>query len=195
MKKHIVLVALLLLAAGAVSAQDEIFAAKLTRDKVPAVVLASVEKDFPDATITEYQALPVTIMEEGWVITKNKPMDGKYDTYYLTVKGNNFDGEVTYDADGNLVSAHEYARNVALPHNVARAIAIHHPGWAPGKDHMTTTFYRGGKQKTYYHVDLMKGAEHEKVVFDAHGNEVNAGRIHGKEKAERNMMKMKSDEG
>ncbi|MCB0614545.1 MAG: hypothetical protein KDC75_14615, partial [Phaeodactylibacter sp.] len=97
MKKHIVFVALLLLAAGAVSAQDEIFAAKLSRDKVPAVVLTSVEKDFPNATITEFKALPVTIMEEGWVITKNKPMDGKYDTYYLTVKGNNFDGEVTYD--------------------------------------------------------------------------------------------------
>ena len=195
MKKHIVFVALLLLAAGAVSAQDEIFAAKLSRDKVPAVVLTSVEKDFPNATITEFKALPVTIMEEGWVITKNKPMDGKYDTYYLTVKGNNFDGEATYDADGNLMSAHEYARNIALPHNVARAIAIRYPGWGIGKDHMTTTFYRGDKQKTYYHVDLMKGAEHEKVVFDAHGNEVNAGRIHGKEKAERNMMKMKSDEG
>lgn len=195
MKKHIVLLALMFVAIGALSAQDELFVARLTKEKVPAVVITSVEKDFPDATITEYRALPVTILEEGWVFTKEKPMDGQYETYYLTVKGKNFDGQATYNADGNLVSFHEWARDVALPLNIARAIAREYPGWSIDKDHMTTTFYRNGKQKTYYHVNLSKGAEHGKVVFDSHGNAVKYSGIHGKEKTGKDMKKMHHDEG
>ena len=195
MKKHIVLAALLLLAYGAISAQDQIFVAKLTKEKMPGVVLTSVEKDFPDATIMEYKALPVTILEEGWVIEKDKPMNGKYDVYYLTIKGKNFDGEATYDSNGNLISAQELAKDVPLPLNVSRTIGLHYPGWSVGKDHMVTTFYKDGKQKTYYHVALMKGGEQEKVVFDGHGNEVKHGKIHGREKAGREMKKMERDEG
>ena len=191
MKKHIVLFALLLLAAGAVSAQDELFEAKLTKEKVPAVVLASVEKDFPDAIITEYNALPVTILEEGWVITKDKPMDGKYDTYYLTIKGKNFDGKATYNANGELVSAQEYAKDIPLPLNVERAIGKRYPGWGISKDHMSSTFYKGDRKKTYYHVKLSKGPEYVTVVFDGHGNEVKQGRLHGKEKG----REMNRDEG
>ena len=122
-------------------------------------------------------------------------MDGKFDTYYLTINGKGFNGIATYDSNGNLISAQESARDIALPHNIARAIGIRYPGWSIGKDHMVTTFYKDGKQKAYYHVNIMKGAEHEKVVFDGHGNEVKQGRMHGKEKAEREMMKMKRDEG
>ncbi|MCB9300318.1 MAG: hypothetical protein H6566_06695 [Lewinellaceae bacterium] len=191
MKKHIILFCLALLASGALSAQEEIFVAKLSKEKVPAVVIASVEQDFPDAVITEYKALPITVLEDGWVITKEKPMDGKYDTYYLSIKGKNFEGEATYDANGNLISSQEYARNIEVPQNIARAIGVRYPGWGIGKDHMVTTFYKDGKQKAYYHIDLMKGAEHEKVVFDGHGNEVKHGKTRGKEREERKMREMK----
>ncbi|MCB0634280.1 MAG: hypothetical protein R2824_12485 [Saprospiraceae bacterium] len=180
MKKWISLVALTALMTINLSAQDVLFTAKLEKEDVPTVVISSMESDYPGMEITSYQAVPLEFIGEDWIVHPNMDnfTDKNYSTYVVSFSGSKLKGEATYDSDGNLISAQEELKDVPLPHTMQTAIAADYPGWAMSKDHVVMTLKRDGQKKVYYKVELTKGKEMKKVVYDGNANEVKAGKTH-----------------
>lgn len=168
MKKLLLFATFFAFAAG-IHAQEVLYAVKLKKEKVPATVIASIEKDFPDAAITEYTAVPVEIVGEDFMINTNKESKD-YDTYEVKISGKSFIGTAMYDSQGNLMYSNELIKNTALPYNIRYCIGKNYPGWTVEGDREFITTYRNGSQKSYYHVKLMKGKEKVNVAIDAHGN-------------------------
>lgn len=169
MKNLTLLVACLLISWSAMQAQEVIYAQKLTREKVPGTVLKSLEKDFPDAKITDYASIPTEKIGEELIINPSSSSEN-YDMYEMHVTGKNFNGDALYDRNGNLVRSTEIVRNVPLPYHVQRAIGENYPGWAVTNDREVMTFYKKGMQKVYYRVHLTKGKEKANIILDAEGN-------------------------
>lgn len=180
MKKWISLFALMALVITSVSAQDMLFSAKLKKEEMPAVVISSLESDYPGMEILSYEAVPLEFIGDDWIVYPNAERfaNKDYDSYVITFSGHKLTGEATYDADGNLISAHETMKNIPLPHSVQRSVGINYPGWALDKDHEVLTINRQGEKKIYYKIELKKGNETRKVVFDGNANEIKEGRIH-----------------
>lgn len=172
MKTLVLFCSLIMFASGIAHAQEEIFALKLKKDKVPAKVIAAIEKEFPDAKITDYTAVPVEVVGEELIINASKNSQD-YDSYEVHIVGNDFTGSAIYDKDGTLLYSNEVLKNTALPYAIRYALGKNFPGWMLEGDRKVITTYRNGNQKSYYHVKLMKGKETTHATFDAHGNMMN----------------------
>ncbi|HMQ64637.1 MAG TPA: hypothetical protein PKE06_28395, partial [Flavilitoribacter sp.] len=116
MKKSLLLIGLILASCSFLKAQDQLFVIPLKKDKIPPVVMSSIEKDFPESTVTGYSAIPIQSIGEDWAVVRNDVNQDKYDTYQVDIDGNAFAGTATYDANGRLISARENLKNVILPH-------------------------------------------------------------------------------
>lgn len=180
MKNLIFPLVLAVLAVTSVSAQDRIFYAKLKTSEVPAEVITACAKDLEDGmTVTEYRALPLEMVEEGWFVNYNKDIaDKDYNTYEVRFSGNNLTGEATYDANGNLISFVENVEDVALPRPIQKSIGKNFEGWAVANDHEIVTINKNNEQKVYYRVNLIQGKEKKRVIFDGDGNLVKVNREH-----------------
>ncbi len=172
MKKSLLLIGLILASCSFLEAQDQLFVIPLKKDKIPPVVMSSIEKDFPESTVTDYSAIPIQSIGEDWAVVRNDVNQDKYDTYQVDIDGNAFAGTATYDANGRLISARENLKNVILPHQIGRSIGAEYPGWAVAGDHELITVYKPGRQQVYYRVKLEKGREKMTVVYDGSGNQV-----------------------
>ncbi|MFT4754294.1 MAG: hypothetical protein ACI85Q_001851 [Salibacteraceae bacterium] len=64
MNKQIFLFLLAVLTTATSFAQTELFRMKVKKEKVPSVVIESISEDFPDATVTEYAAIPVSYIKD-----------------------------------------------------------------------------------------------------------------------------------
>lgn len=180
MKKLLLSLTMLTLLGGTLFAQQEVFSAKLNQDEVPAVVLKAIEQDFPNMIASNFHRIPVEFLDGSFVLTSNtSDLPGEEITYVVTMQGPGFNAEATYNGDGMLMSAKEFAKNVPLPLPVERAIYKAHPGWTVGKDYELLTINHSDQQKAYYRVQLSKGKEKEMVTYDAHGNETKAGKVRG----------------
>lgn len=150
-------------------AQDVLFDAKVKKEDVPAVVVSSIEEDFPNFSITDISAIPVDVVENELIVTKDVNPTDNYSTYSVNLNGNNKRLNATYDSNGNLISSYEYLRNVAPPVKVEKAIAKAFPGWTLSKDNYKMSTYRGTKTKDRYKITLTKGNQKMKVYTNPNG--------------------------
>jgi hypothetical protein len=182
MKKLIYLFLIAVVAINTASAQDEIFPAKLKKEEMPGMVLAAIKRDFKDVvSINEYRALPVEILEEGWIVDYNpfnKNLKSSYDTYEVKFSGKNISGRAIYDAEGKLLSMVENMKDVLLPHFIQKNIGVNFPGWAVSGDHEIVSMNQDNRQKVYYRITLAKGKEKKQVVYDGSGNLIKVNREH-----------------
>lgn len=160
-------------------AQTTLYQAKLTKEVVPAVILEAISEDFPDATVSEYAAIPVDVIEDRIYVNANQDgPDRDYDTYVVTMTGKTGAFQATYNQYGMLLSTSEVLKDVPLPRPVQISMYRHFPGWGAVDDKVVMTSVKDGQLKTHYKVKLQKGKESIHVVFDADGNV-----IHGADKA------------
>ncbi len=150
-------------------AQEVLYTQKLTRNKVPVMVIKSIEKDFPDATINGYSAIPMEKVGDELIINPDKNTEN-YKMYEVDVMGKNFTGKAMYDEQGKLVRSTEVEKNFPLPYHIRYAIGVSYPGWAVVNDREVISYYQGERQQVYYRIRLAKGKEKALIVLDAHGN-------------------------
>jgi hypothetical protein len=149
----------------------ELFIAKIKREAVPAAILEAITEDFPDAEITEYATVPLTVVEDVVYVNANREAENQdYDTYLITMNGKDGHFQVTYDKTGKLLTTVEVLKDVALPRPVMVSIGRHFPKWAVVGDKEVMTSVKDGHQKTHYKVTLEQGKEKHHVIFDADGN-------------------------
>ena len=172
MKKLVILCLVMATSAASMIAQEtELFTAKLKKEAIPATVIESIAEDFPEVTITEYAAVPITVIDDAvYVRTNQEAMGRDYDTYLITMTGKNGQFRVSYDKTGKLLSSVEVLKDVALPVPIRTSIGRHFPGWAVVGDKEVMTTIKDGKQRSHYKVILEKDKEKHYVVFDGDGN-------------------------
>ncbi|AFD06359.1 PepSY-like domain-containing protein [Solitalea canadensis] len=142
-------------------------AKKVDQKELPAAVVASVKKDFPNASLKEVYSIPASVYESDWqVITKNpvpKSMDIQY--YSLKMSGKEISMDATYDSKGKLLTAKEYITNGKLPRAIPTYIANTYPGYAVKSDEIQK-WYKNNQKKAIYEVAITKGTDKKKLYFD-----------------------------
>lgn len=142
-------------------------AKKVDQKKLPAAVVTSVKKDFPNASLKEVYAIPASVYESDWqVITKNpvpKNMDIQY--YSLKMTGKEISMDATYDSKGKLLTAKEYITNGKLPRAIPTYVANSYPGYAIKSDEIQKWF-KNDQKKAIYEVSITKGSDKKKLFFD-----------------------------
>ncbi len=151
-------------------AQDLLFEAKIKKEEVPEVVIAAVEKDFPDFVVDEYTAVPLEFIEEDVIVDRNIKSNDDYDTFQISLSNKNEKLTATYSKDGKLISTFAYGKNVLLPKTVRDAVAKAFPKSIFVEDTYKMVSYTNGKKNERYKVIIKKGNEMKKVVVDASGN-------------------------
>ncbi|HXE75194.1 MAG TPA: PepSY domain-containing protein [Candidatus Xenobia bacterium] len=128
-------------------AQEE----QIRRKNVPAVVLAAFEKTYPNATIKGY----------------SKEMDNGQLVYEIESVEGTVTRDVTYTADGTLVSVEETLEISALPPKVKAALDRKFPG---GKIRKAEKITKGAV--VAYEFKIRHNGRTSEIAFDPEGNEL-----------------------
>ncbi len=158
--------------------QELLYEAKIRKEEVPAAVIESVERNYPEFTRDEYAALPLEYVENDVVVNNDIHSIDDYDTFKVFLSGKGREFTATYDRAGNLMNTMEHMKNVAPPNAVKSAITKAYPGWSLEKDSYTMTHYNGSKEKERYRVIITKGGEKMHVYTDANGKIINKPKMH-----------------
>jgi hypothetical protein len=167
-------------------AQDVLFEVKLAKEKVPTVIIESVQEDFPGFIMEEFDAVPIEYVEDDVIVNKNFNSDEDYDTYEISLSSKGRHITAIYDKKGTLISLVEKIKNAILPIAVVRNVEKAYPGWAFEKDNYKMVHYNGLKEKKRYKITLEKGIKRMKVYTDANGKILNKNRT-GMMKSHRNL--------
>ncbi|WP_338358995.1 hypothetical protein [Yeosuana marina] len=154
-------------------AQDQFFETKITKDKVPPVILKSLAEDFPGSVYQDFKAIPLKFFKNDVAINNDQDPNLDYNTYQIYVVGNNKKITATYDESGKLLGTDEIAHKEALPVDIDKSIAEAYPGWIVKNDVYKMTHYRGRKPKEQYKIILEKGAKKMKIYIDGNGKVLN----------------------
>lgn len=153
-------------------AQDVLYSVKVKEDKVPEEVVTAVQKDFKGFAVTEYSAIPITMVEDKMIVTQDKDFDpSDYDSYQVKIQGKGTAMDAYYDADGKLVSTYENIKNTTLPSVVERAISKKYPNAKLEGDRFVATYFANdGTTKVHYHVKVMNNGKKHRMYLDGNGN-------------------------
>ncbi|WP_431160761.1 hypothetical protein [Flagellimonas beolgyonensis] len=177
MKKLIISAVLLSLGAQAF-AQDVLYQATIKKEEVPTVVIAAVERDYPDYVMEDFYALPLEYVDTDVYVDRNINSVADYDTFEIALSGKGEAFTATYDSSGKLLSTMQHGKNVTPPAAVRTAVAKAYPGWSLAKDTYNMTHYTGGKKRERYRIELTKGSEKMQVYTDAKGKILNTPKEH-----------------
>jgi len=144
--------------------QNVLFQAKIKKEKVPAVIIESIDYKFKDFEAIEFIAIPIEFIEEDVFINNDIVTDEDYDTYQVTLKGKNSRIVAIYNKDGDLLSTVEHLKNIAPALEVRNSIAKAFPGWAITKDSYKMIHFSDKQTKERYKFIIEKGQD-KKVVF------------------------------
>ena len=172
MKKFLVGLVFLSLTSSMFAQEEVLYSAKILKEKVPVEIISSVEKDFKDYNVVEYDAVPVTMVEDKVIVTKMEDFNpGDYDTYEVTLSSKNARLNAYYNAQGTLESTYENIKNVALPNVIDRAVFKKYPNAKLLSDRYVSTHYTlDGRTLVYYHVKIMENGKKHRMYIDGNGN-------------------------
>jgi uncharacterized membrane protein YkoI len=144
---QLLLLAVLLVSFGATTLPQE---QQIRRKDVPAPVLAAFESAYPNVKIKGYSREP----ENGQILYEIESVEGKIKR------------DVTYTADGTLVSVEETVELSELPPGVKAALDQRFPG---GKILKTEKVMKG--DFVGYEFEIRHNGRRTEILFDAEGNE------------------------
>jgi len=152
----------LVVTAVAVFAQEKVLkemdAVKVSKSDVPAKVVQQAAKDFPDVSPFQFYNVGETSVSSDWKVSEdvNFGEGEKVDHFVIEMKGKDSYFHALYDADGKLLMAREWQKDVALPSKVYNAVYKSFPGVTLKKDEHSKVVDKG-KKKEYYVVTLSNG--------------------------------------
>jgi hypothetical protein len=144
----------------------------IPENKVPAPVASAIKKDFITGQVMQWYTFPYLFKKYGWNVLNTNEMKGKQkpDRYAVYVKAN--DGsriDAVYTSKGKLIREREVLKNIALPLQVAHAIASSkYKGWVIDKDKVIIT--DGIKNTKEYIVTVEKGQNSKTLYYDDNGS-------------------------
>jgi len=163
-----------LLALGSVAntfAQDVLYETKVQNEKLPNIVIGSVKERTPEFVYQEFNTVPTKQTDK---VVSNSTKDlNEYQTYQVTLYGQNKKITNTYDQSGKLIASKEVAKNEKLPVEIAESLEKTYPGWAIANDVYRMNRYKDDTEEESYKVILEKGNQKMKIYLDATGGILN----------------------
>ena len=151
----------------------QLFAQVIKTEKLSEVVVVAVNYKYLNQVDYKEAAVPVELLQRKVASYDIKNADFYDDDYdYYTVSFYIPEGKVlaAYDRDGNILRTVERYKDIALPKDVAGAIAKRFPGWTISKDIYLVNYHDAKGANKKYKVTLINGDERIKVKMDAEGN-------------------------
>lgn len=176
MKKMFVIMCLLLASKMTIAQDSLVIKAKRVSEKdMPATVIATHKKDFPDGQILQYYAVPAEVVDNEWVISEsgNWRSSDRLDKYSVLYKTNKGTIASLYSKDGTLLISQVRLNNVALPQAVTKSIMTKYPGYEIASDKYRKVIDHTGK-KEYYKVTISQTGTVKTVVLKPDGTFINA---------------------
>lgn len=167
-------IAFALLAAGAfitpALAQDETLlkAERIKEDKLPPEVIDAYKKKYPSANLKDIVKLPTKVYKKDWEIEELQQPTGDEEYYQLFLSGDNIQLEALYDRNGNLIRAHEVAKNVALPTKTMQYIVKNYKGYTVKKDKVKRLIEPNAIDAEW-EVTIAKGKDSKRLLFGTDG--------------------------
>jgi hypothetical protein len=148
--------------------------AKITKEQVPAAVLAAAQKQFDLSKVETWSKFPYALKEYGWVYDVGAS-DIKLDRYEVTMKTK--EGHelwAVYTAKGELVESREASNNIPMPANVIDALAkSQYKDWKVVDDKEIIRFYHDhdlSSVEQHFRVTVEKDNVKRSVSFNFQGN-------------------------
>ena len=170
MKKLIVVVILFVAFQNAWAQDSEtLVIKKIEKRTVPAAVITSVEKEYPEGIVELWEAIPVKAFESYYVVSETNDMyiGEKPEYYQVTMKGTHSKTYAVYDANGNLIHSREIIKDTALPEAIRTTIVTDYPGWRITGD--KEVIREGDGVHNTYKVELSKSKERRTLITDEEG--------------------------
>lgn len=170
MKKLIVVVILFVAFQNAWAQDSEtLVIKKIEKRTVPAAVITSVEKQYPEGIVELWEAIPAKAFESYYVVseTNDLSLGEKPEYFQVTMKGTHSKTYAVYDAKGNLIHSREIIRDTELPEAIRNTIVANYPGWKITGDKEVIR-ERKGIDDTYK-VELTKSKEKRILIMDPEG--------------------------
>ncbi|QOW11841.1 hypothetical protein Q73A0000_16480 [Kaistella flava (ex Peng et al. 2021)] len=167
MKKSILILAMMGLFLQSY-AQDVLYSATLKKGDVPMVVLKSIEANFPNYIVKNYNAVPVKYVAGNVYVDNDVDLDD-VDSYQVTISSKDRELVANLDENGKLMSTVENLKDTPPPMAVSRSIAAAYPGWMVGKETFHMISYVNGKSVEHYKFLLTKDGKKKRVYTDVTG--------------------------
>ncbi len=105
--------------------------------------------------------------------------DRKSSGYEVFFKNDQGRINAVYDSDGDLLSAHEWIKNVSPPASMKQAIYQENPGWTIAKSTYMVSYYRGEEASRKYKAKLRSGNKKKTIKLDLPASSDMAGELNG----------------
>ncbi|KIC95676.1 hypothetical protein [Flavihumibacter solisilvae] len=147
---------------------------KVSKQELPAAVIAKLEKQFPNAQAVQYYKVPQDVVAKGWNVTVDDELDPAETVDYYTIQftRDNMNYYGLYKPDGTLIKSKLEQQAATLPDPVKASISNisqTHPGWTV----VAKTYYKNTsatKNLEYYEVVARNDAgEHRRLYFAPDG--------------------------
>jgi hypothetical protein len=167
MKTIISTVALTTIFAGAF-AQTAQLTIKAKESDIPVAVVESFKQDFKNTSASEWIVVPAKLVGQDYMVSGYNHLDGQApESYSVTMKGPNINGEAMYNASGDLMYLKEHITNTMLPAAVTNSILAKYPGYSIMKD--SETVKQGKDKLVHYKVTIHKGKETRVLAVEENG--------------------------
>ena len=152
------------------TAQEETLlkAERIKADKLPPEVVEAYKKKYPNANLKDIAKLPTQVYKKDWEIEESQQPSGDDEFYNLYLSGDDFQLEALYDRNGNLIRAHEVAKNVALPTNTMQYIVKNYKGYTVKKDKVRRLI-EPNAINAEWEVTIAKGKDSKRLLFGSKG--------------------------
>lgn len=169
--KKLIVVAILFIAFQGAMAQDSetLVIKKIEKRTVPAAVITSVEKEYPEGIVELWEAIPAKAFESYYVVSKTNDLylGEKPEYYQVTMTGTHSKTYAVYDAKGNLIHSREIIKDTALPEAIRTTIVTDYPGWKINGDKEVIREREGVNDM--YKIELSKSKERKTLIMDEAG--------------------------
>jgi len=170
MKKLIVVIILFVALQNAWAQDSEsLVIKKIEKRTVPAAVIASVEKQYPEGIVELWEAIPAKAFESYYVVSKTNDMSlGEKPEYFqVTMKGTHSKTYAVYDEKGNLIHSREIIKDTELPEAIRTTIVTDYPDWKITGD--KEIIREGRVINDTYKIEITKNKEKRTLIMDEKG--------------------------
>lgn len=150
------------------------FYAQVTQvEKLSEIIVVATNYKYLNDVSSENQAIPVDLLETKvatYDLKNSELYDDEYDTYNISFYIPEGSILAAYDRDGTIIRTIEKFHDVALPKDVAKAVAQRFPGWTIAKDVYLVNYQQDKGANKRYKLTLTNKDEKIKVKIDEKGN-------------------------
>ena len=151
----------------------QMYAQVVAEEQLSEVIVVATNYKYLNDVNRTVESVPVRLLEEKvatYDLKNSELYQDEYDTYEVSFYIPEGRILAAYDKDGNIIRTVEKFKDIALPKEVAKAVAKRFPGWTISKDVYLVNYSDKSGATKKYKLTLENGDQRMKVKTDEKGN-------------------------